>query len=362
MVDPLIARLNRLMWGDLSAYGFHRPPLGLKATVERRGRIPTLADELIDAVRVGRVEVVGAVKAVEPDRVILADGTSVAAAGDHRRHRVRHGSRRFGRPSWRPRRTRQPARRIRLARRRWNVRDRIRHSAQWPTPGDPRQRHAIGPGNRGLPKADWSTVPAPLGWPRDFVAPGRRRTVDGRVSLARQAETASHEKQGDAMVLLSAEKTFFRGADGYETARRETVWNGLLPERFPDVIVQAHDTDDVVAAIRYARANGHHVGVRSGGHSWAASHLRDGGLLLDVSRLDHCTVDTGSDDRRRRPGQDRQRVRDRTRLTRALLSRGSLRRHSPRWLSAAGRIRLEQLGARPGMRERAWTGSRHRRR
>jgi FAD/FMN-containing dehydrogenase len=94
------------------------------------------------------------------------------------------------------------------------------------------------------------------------------------------------------MVLLSVEKYYFRGAEGYETARRATVWNGLLPDRFPDVIVQAHDTDDVVAALRYARANGYKVGVRSGGHSWAASHLRDGGLLLDVSRLDHCTVDT----------------------------------------------------------------------
>src|ERR1700755_2708847 len=94
------------------------------------------------------------------------------------------------------------------------------------------------------------------------------------------------------MILLSTEKTFFRGADGYEAARRATVWNGLLPDRFPDVIVQAHDTDDVVAALRYARENGHKVGVRSGGHSWAARHLLDGGLLLDVSRLDHCTVDT----------------------------------------------------------------------
>ncbi|MGC2675384.1 MAG: hypothetical protein WA415_05035, partial [Mycobacterium sp.] len=64
------------MWGDLSAYGFQRPTLGLKATVEKRGRIPTLADELIDAVRAGRVEVVGAVKAVEARGVILADGKS----------------------------------------------------------------------------------------------------------------------------------------------------------------------------------------------------------------------------------------------------------------------------------------------
>jgi putative flavoprotein involved in K+ transport len=76
-VDPVIARLNGLLWGDLSAYGFHQPPLGLKATVEQRGRIPTLADELVDAVRAGRIEVVAAVAAVESERVILADGRSV---------------------------------------------------------------------------------------------------------------------------------------------------------------------------------------------------------------------------------------------------------------------------------------------
>ncbi|BBY07272.1 flavin-containing monooxygenase [Mycobacterium noviomagense] len=77
-VDPLIDRVNRLMWGDLSDYGFHRPPLGLKATVELRGRIPTLADELIGTVRAGRVQVVAAVQAVESRQVILADGSSVA--------------------------------------------------------------------------------------------------------------------------------------------------------------------------------------------------------------------------------------------------------------------------------------------
>ena len=78
-VDPIIGLSERLMWGDLSAYGFNRPPLGLKATVEKTGRIPTLADELIDAVRAGRVEVVAAVQAVEPDRVILADGSGIPA-------------------------------------------------------------------------------------------------------------------------------------------------------------------------------------------------------------------------------------------------------------------------------------------
>lgn len=77
VVDPLIARATRLMWGDLSSYGFQRPTVGLKATVETRGRIPTLADGLIDAVRARRVEVVGAVTRLESGSVILADGTSV---------------------------------------------------------------------------------------------------------------------------------------------------------------------------------------------------------------------------------------------------------------------------------------------
>jgi FAD/FMN-containing dehydrogenase len=40
-----------------------------------------------------------------------------------------------------------------------------------------------------------------------------------------------------------------------------------------------------------ARAEGWKVGVRSGGHSWAGNHVRDGGLLLDVSRLDSIEVD-----------------------------------------------------------------------
>ncbi|MEE6166401.1 MULTISPECIES: flavin-containing monooxygenase [unclassified Mycolicibacterium] len=79
VVDPLIARTHRLVWGtDLSVYGFQRPPMGLKATVEQRGRIPTFADELVDAVRAGRIEVVSAVQAVGARSVTLADGSSVA--------------------------------------------------------------------------------------------------------------------------------------------------------------------------------------------------------------------------------------------------------------------------------------------
>lgn len=82
-----------------------------------------------------------------------------------------------------------------------------------------------------------------------------------------------------------------RGDAGYEDARRATVWNTRLPDRFPDVIVQARTEADVVAAVRHAREHGMRVGIRSGGHSWAANHVRDGGLLLDLSRLDDVTID-----------------------------------------------------------------------
>jgi FAD/FMN-containing dehydrogenase len=84
---------------------------------------------------------------------------------------------------------------------------------------------------------------------------------------------------------------FARGDDAYEQARRASVWNGRTPERYPDLIVRAQSTEDVVEALALAADQGWHVGVKSGGHSWAGNHLRDGGLLLDVSALDQLVVD-----------------------------------------------------------------------
>lgn len=82
------------------------------------------------------------------------------------------------------------------------------------------------------------------------------------------------------MRALPAGRHFFRGSDGYEAARRGTVWHRRVPDRYPEVIVQAVSADDIVSAIRYATVNGHKVSVVSGGHSFAASHLRDGAVLL----------------------------------------------------------------------------------
>ena len=85
--------------------------------------------------------------------------------------------------------------------------------------------------------------------------------------------------------------TYRRGEPGYDAARRATMWNQDVPERFPDLVVQANTEDDAVAAVRLAAAAGMRIAVRSGGHSWPGNHVREGGLLLDVSRLTSVSVD-----------------------------------------------------------------------
>ncbi len=93
-----------------------------------------------------------------------------------------------------------------------------------------------------------------------------------------------------------------RGEPGYEEARRAAVWNARMPDRHPDCIALARCEEDVVAAVRHAREAGMRIGVRSGGHSWSGSHVRDGGMLLDVSRLTEVTIDADAMTATAQPG------------------------------------------------------------
>ena len=104
-----------------------------------------------------------------------------------------------------------------------------------------------------------------------------------------------------ALHSVSSE-TFWRGDVGYEDARRGHMWNCRVPNRYPDVVVQAQNEQDVVSAVRLARQRGFKVAVRSGGHSWAAAFLRDGGMLIDVSRMRSFTVDSASRTASLQPG------------------------------------------------------------
>ena len=96
------------------------------------------------------------------------------------------------------------------------------------------------------------------------------------------------------MVDQHGDAIFRRGEGGYEQARQAAVWNGRKPDRYPDIIVRPRDDDEVINAVRLARQRDLKIGIRSGGHSWAASFLRDGGMLIDLSQMNAFAVDAST--------------------------------------------------------------------
>lgn len=77
---------------------------------------------------------------------------------------------------------------------------------------------------------------------------------------------------------------------GYEVARRG-IWCANVPARYPQWIVRARSAEDVVAAVRHARANGLRVAIRGGGHNWSGASLRDEALMIDLAGLTRLTID-----------------------------------------------------------------------
>ncbi|MFG1609826.1 FAD-binding oxidoreductase [Actinoplanes sp. NPDC049265] len=74
----------------------------------------------------------------------------------------------------------------------------------------------------------------------------------------------------------------------YEDAR--LIWNRDFDRR-PRVIVRPVDTDDVVAAVRFARDNDLLVAVRSGGHSYPGHSTCDDGMVIDLGRMNRIRLD-----------------------------------------------------------------------
>jgi FAD/FMN-containing dehydrogenase len=77
----------------------------------------------------------------------------------------------------------------------------------------------------------------------------------------------------------------------YDKLRRSMVWNQLVPQRRPRVIVQVANENAVIEAVRFARINGMKVAVRGGGHNWIGFSLWDASLLIDLGRLKNLALD-----------------------------------------------------------------------
>jgi hypothetical protein len=77
-------------------------------------------------------------------------------------------------------------------------------------------------------------------------------------------------------------------ASGYDDARR--VWNAMFDRR-PALVVRPTNVDDVVTAVRFGREHDLEIAVRGGGHSAVGHSTNDGGLVIDLKRMNAVSVD-----------------------------------------------------------------------
>ncbi|KAL6249922.1 hypothetical protein RBB50_002223 [Rhinocladiella similis] len=83
-----------------------------------------------------------------------------------------------------------------------------------------------------------------------------------------------------------------RGDAQYEQIRRRCVWNGAVPPRFPEWIVFPEDSQQIRQIVLFAKWKKMRIGVKSGGHSWSAAFLQDGGILIDMVKMKRFTYNT----------------------------------------------------------------------
>jgi FAD/FMN-containing dehydrogenase len=100
--------------------------------------------------------------------------------------------------------------------------------------------------------------------------------------------TAPNRAQLDVLQRHFAGEIVAPDTAGYDDARR--VWNAVFDRR-PALIVRPSSVDDVIAAVRFGRDRELEIAVRGGGHSAVGHSTTDGGLVIDLGRMDEVTVD-----------------------------------------------------------------------
>jgi hypothetical protein len=95
----------------------------------------------------------------------------------------------------------------------------------------------------------------------------------------------------NALRAAIAGQVFAPGETGYDLARQ--AWNLAVDQR-PAVVVDAGSADDVVEAVRYARAHGTRIAPQGSGHGAAPLEPLDDGMLLRTSRMRQVGIDLDS--------------------------------------------------------------------
>ena len=105
--------------------------------------------------------------------------------------------------------------------------------------------------------------------------------LDGRPVPLTPAQLSELHKQVRGPMLQA-------GDEGWDAATR--IWNGLIT-RTPALVIQVSSPQDVAAAVRFAANRGLLLGIKGCGHNIGGTAIADGGLVLDMSRMNDISVD-----------------------------------------------------------------------
>jgi FAD/FMN-containing dehydrogenase len=112
-----------------------------------------------------------------------------------------------------------------------------------------------------------------------------RRAGDG----SGERSSGPNERHEETTMSLSeptlATEVLRPGDDGYDDAAAVFFASGS-----PALVVRPRGSDEVAAALSYAARHGLPVAVRSGGHSALGHGTNDGGLVIDLQRMDTVEV------------------------------------------------------------------------
>jgi FAD/FMN-containing dehydrogenase len=109
----------------------------------------------------------------------------------------------------------------------------------------------------------------------------RVATLTGREATLKEAAIADFKKSLRGGLICP-------GDEGYDVARQ--VWNANI-DKHPTLIARCVGVADVIDSVNFARDNNLLVSVRGGGHSFPGTCVADGGMVIDLSRMNSVRVD-----------------------------------------------------------------------
>lgn len=122
---------------------------------------------------------------------------------------------------------------------------------------------------------------------------GRALALSGGVAAVLVAPVSFCRELGSQLATITGRIVFRRDAD-YSQWWSSMSWYLFMPKRYPELIVRAKTEQDVITAVNYARSKNLKVALRSGGHNPAKAALREGSLLLDLSRFRKVDIDVAA--------------------------------------------------------------------